>query len=514
MDSNMQAEEALRASEEKFRAAFTISPDSISITRLADGRYIDVNDGFLDTTGYSREEVVGKTAFDINIWDHPEDRLKLTGTLKTQGHVTNFEATFVMKGGRKMTGLMSARIFDIQGVPHLLAFTRDISDRKKFEEELRQAEYRFRALIENAPDGIALVGSDGFFKYISPSAKKIFSYTEDDPITISADELTHPDDLPMVHQNIGHMFADPSFIPVLQYRFRSKDGTWRWIESIFTNLLAKPSVEAIVINFRDITDQRKSDEKIKSLNHSLEKRVEKRTAELIAANKELEAFAYTVSHDLRAPVRAIGGFTRILQEDFIPQLDAEGQRVFRVILENTHKMEQLIDDLLSFSRLSRADMNLSTVNMTEIVWKCFTDLAQAEERQRIILTVADFPLIKGDYPMLVQVWTNLLSNAIKYTSQCESPKILIETTRQGKDFVFSITDNGTGFDMKFVDKLFGVFQRLHSEKEFEGTGVGLAIVQRIIHRHGGRVWAEGAVNKGAKFSFTLAPEESPPSTRI
>jgi PAS domain S-box-containing protein len=374
---------------------------------------------------------------------------------------------------------------------------------RESEKELRIAEYRFRALIENAPDGIVLISEAGNFKYISPSAKKMFHYDLQEQVKYHPEEMTHPEDLPMVHQCLTKLMADRSYTPVIEYRFRASDGTWRWIESTFTNLLAEPAIESIVINFRDIHDRKMAEEELNLVNQSLEKRVADRTAELTAANKELEAFAYTISHDLRAPVRAIGGFTKILEEDYFPDLEEEGRRIFRVITENTQKMEHLIDDLLSFSRLSRSDMSLSTTSMGEIIWQCFNELTTDEARTKITLKVTDLPVVRGDHAMLTQVWTNLLSNAIKYTSHVENPIILIECQRMNHELVFSIKDNGTGFDMKYANKLFGVFQRLHNLTEYEGTGVGLAIVQRIIQRHGGRIWAEAEVNKGARFYFTI-----------
>jgi PAS domain S-box-containing protein len=379
----------------------------------------------------------------------------------------------------------------------------EITQRIKAEEELRLAENRFRALIENAPDGIALVSVEGSFKYVSPSAKKMFSYQEDDSILVNPNDLTHPDDLPMVLENLVKLMTDPSFVPVLQYRFMSRDGSWRWIESTFTNMLAEPSIGAIVINFRDINDRKIAEDEITLLNQTLEKRVELRTAELLAANKELEAFAYSVSHDLRAPVRAIGGYTKILEEEYFQHLDAEGQRLFGVILENTRKMDQLIDDLLSFSRLSRADMTLSPVNMDVIVRSCYTEITGNVPPPQISLTIKELPVVLGDQHMLVQVWANLLSNAVKYTRHCENPQIEISCERDANDDIFIIKDNGIGFDMKYAHNLFGVFQRLHSLRQYEGTGVGLAIVQRIVQRHGGRIWAEAEPGKGAKFYFTI-----------
>jgi light-regulated signal transduction histidine kinase (bacteriophytochrome) len=276
-------------------------------------------------------------------------------------------------------------------------------------------------------------------------------------------------------------------------------------------MLAEPSVEAIVLNFRDIHDRKIAEEKLAQLAQSLEKRVEERTSELTAANKELEAFAYTVSHDLRAPVRAIGGFTKILQQEHLAGLDEEGQRVFRVIIENTNRMERLIEDLLSFSRLSRAELNLMAVNMREMVLQCFDDLTTPEIRQKIMLSVDEIPPSRGDASMLKQVWTNLVSNAIKYSSNRNRPEIRVSGYMLDGEFVYTIEDNGIGFNMLYVEKLFGVFQRLHSLKEYEGTGVGLAIVQRVIHRHGGKIWAEGVSDKGAKFSFILKPAQPRPA---
>jgi light-regulated signal transduction histidine kinase (bacteriophytochrome) len=224
---------------------------------------------------------------------------------------------------------------------------------------------------------------------------------------------------------------------------------------------------------------------------------------LEAANQELEAFSYSVSHDLRAPLRAVDGFTRILLEDHAPQLDAEGRRVCGIISDNTRRMGELIDDLLAFSRLSRAEMHPAPIDMATLASSVFQDLTVAQEREHIDFRVGPLPPATGDPALLRQVWANLIANAVKFSAKKERPRIEICAGDEGDDVVYSIRDNGVGFDMRYVDKLFGVFQRLHSAREFEGTGVGLAIVQRIVHRHGGRVWAEGAPGGGAAFYFTL-----------
>jgi len=224
---------------------------------------------------------------------------------------------------------------------------------------------------------------------------------------------------------------------------------------------------------------------------------------LNASNKELEAFSYSVSHDLRAPLRAIDGFTNILLEDYVANLDAEGKRIGSIIQYNARKMGQLIDDLLAFSRMGRADMHFSEIDMQNMANAIYHEATSAEERKRITFTIADLSRAKGDTNMMRQVLMNLISNAIKFSSHRKQSVISVTCREEENELSYCIKDNGAGFDMKYKDKLFGVFQRLHSEKEFEGTGVGLALVQRIIHRHGGNVWAEGEVDNGAAFYFSL-----------
>jgi light-regulated signal transduction histidine kinase (bacteriophytochrome) len=231
--------------------------------------------------------------------------------------------------------------------------------------------------------------------------------------------------------------------------------------------------------------------------------VVERTAQLQAAVKELEAFSYSVSHDLRAPLRAIDGFTRILAEDYGSSLDAEGKRVCAVISDNTRRMGKLIDDLLAFSRLSRADMQLMPLDMEELAKAAFHQLTTPQSRARIEFRPGALPPAIGDPTLIGQVWVNLLSNALKFSSKREWAVVEVGSRQDESETIYYVRDNGAGFDMQYAGKLFGVFQRLHSEREFEGTGVGLAIVQRVIHSHGGRVWGEGEVDKGATFFFTL-----------
>jgi PAS domain S-box-containing protein len=254
----------------------------------------------------------------------------------------------------------------------------------------------------------------------------------------------------------------------------------------------------------DITGRKRAEQAIRQLNTSLERKAE----ELQAANKELEAFSYSVSHDLRAPLRAIDGYTRILVEDYEEKFDAEGRRICGVISAEARRMGQLIDDLLAFSRLGRKEMFTSRIDMKALAISVFDELAKEPERERIDFQIGKLPGTKGDLSLMHQVWVNLLSNALKFTSKKERATIEVGSKQTRDENIYFVRDTGAGFDMEYANKLFGVFQRLHGETEFEGTGVGLAIVQRIIRRHGGRVWAEGQEGEGATFYFALPRKEN------
>lgn len=283
---------------------------------------------------------------------------------------------------------------------------------------------------------------------------------------------------------------------------RARDGSYYWVDTTIVPFLNDDGKPRQYVAIRaDITERKAAEEKIRQLNVELEQRVSDRTA-------ELEAFSYSVSHDLRAPVRAIGGFARMVQEDYAAQIPAEAHRKLDRIHENAMKMGQLIDGLLAFSRLGRQPLNQRKILPASIVQRVLEELQPEYTGRHVNIAVAELPPCQADPTLLQQVFANLLSNAFKYTRHRDPAIVEIGWRDENGRCVYFVKDNGAGFEMEYAHKLFGVFQRLHSADQFEGTGVGLAIVQRIIHRHGGRIWAEAEPETGATFSFTLGGENS------
>ncbi len=280
--------------------------------------------------------------------------------------------------------------------------------------------------------------------------------------------------------------------------FAARDGNLRRLLTAYALIGFFSCVLAYLI-LRFITERRQAENEIGKLN----KELTQKSLELEVANKELEAFSYSVSHDLRAPLRAVDGYSRILLDEHASHLSEGGQRFLRLVRENAVKMGQLIDDLLTFSRLSRQPLKKQIVATADLARQVLEELKLEQNGRRVETSIADLPQCQADPALLKQVLVNLLSNALKYTRKREVSKIEVGCDKRNGETVYFIKDNGTGFDMRYADKLFGVFQRLHRAEEYEGTGVGLAIVQRIIHRHGGRVWAEADLDKGATFYFTL-----------
>ncbi|MDB4984845.1 MAG: Phytochrome, two-component sensor histidine kinase [Myxococcaceae bacterium] len=532
MQSQVPSSEALRAlraaeSAPDFRLLFESSPALLLVLDPA-LRIVAVTEPYLRATQTERAAILGLPLFEV-FPDNPDER----------------DATFVTSLRRSLERVLSdgapdamaVQKYDIQvSTPHGLAFearywrslntpvlgpdghvaliihrVEDVTESvllpqeqvehrpvvdllptrmQQMEDALVRAHDAFQRFFTLSLDLMCICGTDGYFRRVNPAFLKL-GYTQEELLSKPMVEFMHPDDRARTEVNLRKLEAGASTVGS-QNRYLCKDGSYRWISWNST-----PEGDGTVYAIgRDITDDKRVDDELRRAQALAE-----------SANRELESFSYTVAHDLRAPLRAIDGFSLALLEDYEDKLDEEGKGYLHRVRAGAQRMAHLIDDLLALSRLSRSELQVEQVDLSKIAGNIVEQLRANDPERAVEVQIAPGLSAIADPQLIASALENLIGNAWKFTSKREQARIEVGVTTKDEQRVLFVRDNGAGFDMAYQHKLFGVFQRLHTVQEFEGTGIGLASVQRIIHRHGGRIWPEAAVEQGAAFYFTLPGEE-------
>ena len=504
-----QRERRLLESERQLRQLFENSADALFV-HDDHGRFVDCNAQACRALGYTREELLELSVADLatHLISEEERREKKGRTLWERarrgapGRMVGFEENELRrKDGTTFPVEVGVGALEYKGRRLIFASVRDTTERKLAEAALKESERRYRAVVEQAAEGILLVDVDTKRVLETNAAyQDLLGYSTEEALRLSLYELVSysREDMDCY---VERVLESGSYVSGQRCHLR-KDGSLVDVE-VSANVVYYGGREIICMVVRDITERKHAEEDLRRLNEELEGRVRWRTAQLEAFNNELEAFSYSVSHDLRAPLRAIDGFSQILLEDYEDKLDEEGRLYLRRTKNASQRMGHLIDDLLNLSRMTRSEMRRESVDLSALVEGVVEDLRGTSPEHEVDVIVEEGLVVNGDESLLRVALENLLGNAWKFTRDRARPRIEFGTLEHEDTPAYFVRDNGVGFDMAYADKLFGAFQRLHSTGEFEGTGIGLATVQRIIHRHGGRVWAEGNIGSGATFYFTL-----------
>ncbi|MEO7991207.1 MAG: PAS domain S-box protein [Chryseolinea sp.] len=520
----------LQKAEANYREIFDKATDAIYVHEIGTGKVIQANHRATEITGYSKEELLTIDPQEF-INGHPDYTFQhAIGYIQKAaiGQAQHFEWLGKNKNGSHNWFEVNLKRANIAGEERILAFFREINDRKKAQLEIedfnkkletkvmkrteeltrvnkeleinikhvKESEEKFSKIFDANLVGISIsMLPSGIMIDVNKSLLKMYGFKQEEVIGHTAVELNMVSG--DVRKQILEQLMQGETFHNREIMVRNKSGTEFPVLFSIDNFTMMDKQFVITFSY-DLTDRKKAEQKISQLNIDLGANLQ----QLEAANKEMESFTYSVSHDLRSPLRAIDGYSKMLEEEFLNVLGAEGKRFLTTIQHNAKKMGALIDDLLAFSHLGKKDLQKTTVNMKELAENVFHEISNSLNHKAKV-KIGSLQPVLADQSLINQVFVNLLSNAIKYSSKTEYPLIEVKSKVNDAEIIYSVKDNGVGFDMQYADKLFGVFQRLHKANEFDGTGVGLAIAHRIVNKHGGKIWADAKLGEGATFFFSL-----------
>ncbi len=496
------AEEALRASEERYRSLFENSHAVMLLVQPETGRILDANPAACRFYGYTEEQLLARTVFNLNVLPEPEVRAAMQDARARRKEYFRFRHRLA-DGSVRQVEVYSGPVQTAEGV-RLHSVIHDITDQVAAEVALRASEARYRELFESSPQILWVYDTETLrFLAVNDAAVAHYGYSREEFLAMTLADIRPPEDVPALLEHLRRETETARQAGIWRHQLR--DGTVIQVD-IRSHALTYAGRPARLVVVTDVTERLRVEEEVRALTAELEHRVRERTAELQVANAELESFSYSVSHDLKAPLRAIDGYSALLQEEEADRLGEEGRRLVGEVRSNAQQMGRLIDDLLAYSRVGRAALNRERVDVAALVHELVAREQELAPGRRIALSVKGTRTVYADPLLFRQALANVVSNAVKFTRPRDVGRIEVTATEDNGFVEIAVRDNGVGFDPRYRHKLFGVFERLHYPDEFEGTGVGLAIVKRIVERHGGSVAAEGELGKGAVIRLKLAAE--------
>ncbi|WP_414469214.1 PAS domain S-box protein [Methanobacterium sp. ACI-7] len=512
--------EDLRVSNEKFATAFANNPAAVVMTRLEDGIYLEVNDTFTKILGYNREDIIGKSARKLPVWPTAEASQQFVEELNEKGFIRDWEREFRKKSGELFTAQLSAQVLTINGVKVILSTLIDITERKKAEEELRKAgeyleeqvekrtkelkkayksikksEYQFKTLAENSPDIVTRYDTDLKIIYINQGSPLI-NISKEYFIGKTPSELgTDKENVKLWTENLTKALKTGKNQKI-EYQFPGIKGMKTFSSIITPEFNDEGNIVSLLVISRDITERKKAEWQLKETVTELER-----------SNEELQSFAYITSHDLQEPLRTMASYAQLLKRRYKGQLGEDADEFIEYIVSGSKRMKQQIQGLLEYSRVGTLDGNFYKFKAENALKHTLLNLSSSIDDYNAKVTYDPLPTIMGDETQIIRVFQNLIGNALKFRRAGVQPQIHISARKEDSEYIFIVADNGIGIEEQYTDRIFEVFKRLHAIGEYEGAGIGLAIVKRIINSHRGRVWVESEYGRGSTFYFTIPINE-------